>query len=85
MNTRIETIKHLLESALSPSQLEIIDDSHKHVGHAGAKSGAGHYTVRIASELFSGKSKITQHRLIYQALDSMMPEQIHALKIEIIK
>jgi len=66
---------------LQPTQLEIIDESAKHIGHVGAAGGAGHFQVHIKSEQFLGKSTIACHRLVYQALDSMMIKDIHALSI----
>ena len=80
---RIENIKQRL-AMFEPSELEVIDDSHKHVGHAGNVSGGGHFTVRIGSKRFSGKSRLEAHRLIYQALDNMIPDEIHALSIKLI-
>ncbi len=79
---RIEKMKGLLEENFSPIHLEIIDDSHHHIGHAGAKNGAGHFTVKICSEAFSGKTLIQRHRMVYSVLDSMMHSDIHALSIE---
>lgn len=83
MTSRIELIRQRLQDALRPTQLDVIDDSHKHIGHAGAASGGGHYTVKIASPLFAGKTRIEKHKLIYNALGSMMEKEIHALKIKI--
>ncbi|ERL62794.1 bolA-like family protein [Piscirickettsia salmonis LF-89 = ATCC VR-1361] len=77
-------IRQRLEQALSPSHLEVIDDSHKHIGHAGAASGAGHFTVEISAAPLKGKSRILQHQAIYQALTDMMPTEIHALSIKIL-
>jgi BolA protein len=67
-------------STLEPQQLEILDDSALHAGHAGNRGG-GHYTIRITSLHFSRKSPIMRHRLIYQALSDLIPNQIHALSI----
>lgn len=78
---RVEQIKQNLQAALSPIKLEISDDSHLHIGHAGAGKG-GHFSVYVVSEAFKNLSLIKRHRLIYQALDSMMPDEIHALSIE---
>lgn len=78
---RVAHIRAKLQQALAPERLEIIDDSHLHVGHAGAAGGAGHYTVRIASARFQGCSTLERHRLVYQALSDMMPQEIHALSI----
>ncbi len=74
-----ETIHQRL-NALEPQQLEILDDSALHAGHAG-NQGGGHYTIRITSLHFSQKSPIMRHRLIYQALSDLIPDKIHALRI----
>lgn len=84
MTTRIEKIQEKLNTALNPSTLEIIDDSAKHRGHAGAAGGAGHYTVIIASAQFVEKSKVQCHKLVYDALTGMIPDEIHALRIKLI-
>lgn len=80
---RLDKIKELLVVALSPTDLEIIDDSHLHAGHAGARGGAGHFTVKIDSPQFAGLPLLKQHRLVYKALDTMMQSDIHALSIQI--
>lgn len=67
---------------LAPLQLELIDDSHLHAGHAGARSGGGHYRLTIVSAAFSGKNTVTRHRLVYEALGEMMRKDIHALAIQ---
>ncbi|MBF4987284.1 BolA family transcriptional regulator [Methylophilus sp. 14] len=67
--------------ALAPSQLEIQDDSDLHRGHAG-NSGGGHFTLKVKSSLFSGKSQIMRHRMVYQCLQDLMPHRIHALSIK---
>jgi BolA family transcriptional regulator, general stress-responsive regulator len=66
--------------AFLPTHLDIIDDSHQHAGHAGARSG-GHFTVRIVSEAFAGKTLVQRHRMVYQALLELMSSDIHALSI----
>ncbi|MDA1342530.1 MAG: BolA family transcriptional regulator [Methyloglobulus sp.] len=76
-----ETIKRLLNEALKPDTLEIIDHSAAHAGHAGAKSGGGHYHVKIVADAFDGKSLVQRHQLIYKALGDMMKQEIHALGI----
>jgi BolA protein len=68
-------------AALSPIELEVIDESHMHAGHAGAKDGGGHYVLRIVSAQFAGKSTMARHRMIYSALGEMMKNDIHALTI----
>ena len=81
---RIMQMQTLLQAKLKPSLLEIIDDSHKHIGHAGAKGGAGHFTIKISSAEFNDKNRLECHKMIYQALDPLMPYEIHALSIKII-
>ncbi len=76
-----ETIKRLLNEAFKPQTLEIIDHSAAHAGHAGARSGGGHYHVTIISDAFTGKSLVQRHQLIYKALGDMMKQEIHALGI----
>ena len=70
-----------LRAALAPSALEVQDDSHLHAGHAGAREGR-HFTVRITAERFNGLSRVARHRLIYDALQLLIPRGIHALAIE---
>ncbi|MEI7430348.1 MAG: BolA family protein [Betaproteobacteria bacterium] len=67
---------------LKPLRLELIDDSALHAGHAGAKSGGGHYRLLIVSAEFSGKSTLQRHRLVHQALAELMRCKIHALSIQ---
>lgn len=69
-------------AALEPLRLEILDDSAKHAGHAGAKGGGGHYRLTIVSPRFSGGGTMQRHRLIYEALGPMMRGEIHALSIK---
>ena len=79
--TRIERIRDAL-AALQPVTLDVVDDSHKHAGHEGARDGRGHFTVRIVSPVFAGKAPLARHRAIYAALGEMMQTDIHALAIE---
>ena len=74
-------IEAALRRELQPSSLEVVDDSHRHAGHAGARDG-GHFTVRIASQRFAGLARVARHRLVYDALRPLMPGGIHALAIE---
>ena len=78
----VDFIQKKLAETVSPTELEIIDDSASHAGHAGAEGG-GHYTVTIASPEFKGKSLIECHRLVYQALGDIVGNEIHALRIQI--
>ncbi len=74
-------IEATLRAALSPSSIEVVDDSHRHVGHAGAREG-GHYTVRLTCAAFAGRPRVARHRLVYDALGPLLPQGIHALAIE---
>lgn len=76
----IRQIRERLDEALHPTALEVIDEGHLHVGHAG--EGQGHYRVRITCAAFAGKTPIQRHRLVYDALDDLMGNGIHALAIE---
>ncbi|HSN40273.1 MAG TPA: BolA family protein [Burkholderiales bacterium] len=69
-------------AALAPESLEILDESGKHIGHEGAKGGGGHYQLIIVSGQFSGKPIQLRHRMVYEALGSMMRKEIHALAIK---
>lgn len=79
---RIDEIRRRIEEALQPLELEIIDESHKHVGHAGARDGRGHFLVRVTAAQFSGLRPLQRHRLIYEAVGDLMDTDIHALSIE---
>ena len=70
-----------LPAALHPMTLAVIDESHLHAGHAGARSG-GHYRVRLRSAGLAGAPRIARHRLVYDALADLIPRGIHALAIE---
>lgn len=78
---RISRIRAALEHELSPSLLEIKDDSAKHAGHAGAREG-GHFRVRLVAEAFRGKNAIERHRLVFAAVAGLMGTDIHALNID---
>ena len=75
-----------LQSVLSPTQLEVIDESGQRMGHAGANgTGYGtHFRVRIAAPVFAGKSRVAQHRLVYDALQEFIDRGLHALAIELL-
>jgi len=76
-----DDIQRELRAALQPNLVEVQDDSHLHAGHAGAREGR-HFTVRIVSPRFMGLSRVARHRLVYDALHSLIPRGIHALAIE---
>ncbi|QJU56786.1 BolA family transcriptional regulator [Sphingomonas sp. AP4-R1] len=76
-------IERSLRSALSPMRLAVIDDSEKHRGHAGHDArGESHFTVEIVAEAFAGKSRVDRHRLVNQALATLLAERVHALAIK---
>ncbi len=80
---RAGMIRERLQAALPIEQLKVRDDSHLHVGHAGAQAGGGHYAVYVVSSAFAGHNRVQRHRLVYQAMgDAMRNDCIHALSIE---
>ena len=78
---RVAAIRSRLEASLAPTDIEIIDDSHRHAGHAGAKDGREHFRVRIVSARFAGAKRLERHRMVYAALGSLMHTDIHALSV----
>ena len=74
-------IEEALKQAFSPTHLEIIDESHLHAGHEGAKAGGGHYVANIVADAFAGKSRIQKHRMVNDACKHLFPATIHALSI----
>ncbi len=81
MSERAERIRAALQQ-LEPAELDLVDESHKHAGHEGARDGRGHYRVRIVSPQFAGRAPLARHRLIYAALGDLMQTDIHALAID---
>jgi len=80
--TRVARIEERLRAALDPVDLEVIDDSHLHAGHAGTADGRGHFTVLVVSERFRGVPVVRRHRLVYEAVGDMMTTDVHALSIQ---
>lgn len=80
--SRLERIRAALQAELKPLTLEVIDDSQKHVGHAGARDGRGHFNVDIVAEAFAGMAPLARHRRVYGALGELMTSDIHALSIK---
>jgi len=78
---RVAMIEQRLTEVFAPQSLNIVDESHQHVGHASA-GGAGHFAVEIVADAFAGKTLIQRHRLVYDALDDAMNTEIHALSIK---
>lgn len=78
-----EKIRTVLETAFAPTHLEVVDDSAKHAGHAGARAGGeSHFTVRIVTEKFVGLSGVARHRAVYAVLQPMFDAGLHALAID---
>jgi BolA protein len=69
-------------AVLEPQRLRIVDESARHAGHAGGRSGGGHYLLTIVSSRFAGKPPLARHRLVYDALREMMHKNIHALSVK---
>jgi len=83
MSDRVDRIRTTLQEALTPVQLEIVDDSAAHAGHAGAmQSGGGHFSAFIVAEAFDGKTQVQRHQMVYRALGDLMRTDIHALIIK---
>jgi len=68
-------------SALEPQSVELLDESGRHVGHAGAAAGGSHFRLVIVSPRFAGLTNIERHRMVYEALGTLMHREIHALAI----
>jgi BolA protein len=79
---RRDRLTSRLEKSLGPDHLEVIDDSHRHAGHAGAADGRGHFTVLIVSQRFAGLGTLKRHKLVYEVVGDMMTTDIHALSIQ---
>jgi len=77
-----EQIESILRGRFQPTQLEILDDSARHAGHAGAASGGGHFEVLIVSAEFEGKTLLDRHRMVNEALRKMIGREIHALGLK---
>jgi BolA family transcriptional regulator, general stress-responsive regulator len=78
---RVEQIRAALAQALPATTVELIDDSHRHAGHAGARDGRGHFRLRIVSDAFAGLRPLQRHQLVYRSLGELMQTDIHALSI----
>ncbi|MBV8619309.1 MAG: BolA family transcriptional regulator [Curvibacter sp.] len=81
-----QALTQTLRDRLQPSVLEVLDESAAHAGHAGSNGlGAGtHFRLRIASPLFTGRTRVAQHRLVYDALREFMDQGLHAIAIEVL-
>jgi BolA family transcriptional regulator, general stress-responsive regulator len=79
---RREQLIQRLKDGLDPQHLMVVDDSHRHAGHAGAADGRGHFTVVVVSPQFEGLGTLKRHRLVYEAVGDLMSTDIHALSIQ---
>jgi len=78
-----QTIKDRLNSAFQPVSLEVINDSHRHVGHASSPgSGESHFSVKVVAPAFAGKSRLERHRMVNAALADLLQGKVHALAIQ---
>lgn len=86
MSTLAAEMHQQLMQTLTPSNLEVLDESGDHAGHAGANgTGFGtHFRVRIASPEFTGLTRVAKHRLVYDALQEFIDQGVHAIAIEIL-
>jgi BolA protein len=78
---RAARIERLLRERLDAVRVDVVDESHLHAGHAGARGGGGHFRVHVVSPRFAGLSRVESQRLVYQALAEMMERDIHALAL----
>jgi len=87
VNISSQALTQRLQERLNPIFVEVLDESAAHAGHAGANdSGFGtHFRVRIQSEIFTGKTRISRHRLVYDALQEYIDQGLHALAIEVLE
>ncbi len=79
---REQKIRQSLKKALQPTELFLKDQSQLHAGHEGAKDGKGHFDITIVSRIFDGKNRIERHRMVYDALGSLLESDIHAVRIK---
>nr|WP_315242591.1 BolA family protein [uncultured Albidiferax sp.] len=86
MNITADNMALRLRERLGPTQLEVLDESAAHAGHAGSNGSAfgTHFRVRIASPLFTGKPRVARHRLVYDALQEFIDQGVHAIAIEVL-
>ena len=81
VSPRMARIREALQ-VLAPTSLVIVDESHRHVGHEGARDGRGHFAVEIVSAAFVGLAPLARHRKVYEAVGDLMQTDIHALSIK---
>lgn len=79
--SRIDELRNRITTALGAALVEVQDDSAQHRGHAGARGGAGHYTVTVVAGRFAGMGRVDRHRAVYDAVGDMIPAEVHALAV----
>ncbi|KAA2214541.1 BolA family protein [Teichococcus oryzae] len=85
MSKRADRIRNTLLSTFAPAEVEVIDDSHHHAGHAGARPGGEtHYTVRVVSPAFAGQSRVARSRAVHEALAPEFSGGLHALSLRLL-
>ena len=83
MGAILEAIQGKLQTAFEPTRLEIVDDSARHAGHAGAREGGeSHFNVTIESAAFAGMARVARQRMVYQALADELAGPVHALSLK---
>jgi BolA protein len=83
-NPIVDRVKQKLLSQLPAERVDVLDESHLHAGHAGARGGASHLRVRVSARVFDGKSPLAKHRMIHAVLQEELKQEIHALAIELL-
>jgi len=79
-----ERIRDKLTEAFAPKALDVLDESHRHAGHAGAQAGGEtHFTVTMVSDSFAGQSRLQRQRAVYKVLDAELKERVHALALNL--
>jgi BolA protein len=78
---RVLAIRARLLAVFDPTELEVVDESHKHKGHPGARDGRGHFSVKIISPHFAGRKPIERHRMVFAALGKLLETDIHAISV----
>lgn len=77
-----DRIREKLTKAFAPAALEVVNDSHRHVGHAGSPgTGESHFSIKVVSAAFAGKSRLERHRMVNDVLADEVKGKIHALAI----
>ena len=83
--TRAERLERILAAALEPSSIAVVDESHRHAGHAGARpEGETHFAIEIVSQKFTGMTRIQRHRLVHEIVHEEFVEGLHALSLKLL-